>query len=149
MISDEIQAAERAAVVEEVLTWLQTPYHHHARIKGVGVDCAHLLCAVFEFAGLVPPVDPGTYAVDWHLHHSEEQFSGWMAKYARLIPPDHDLIKPGDVVLWKYGRCFSHGSIYVGDGLFVHSYLRLGVIESSATEEPLCGRESQHWSFWK
>jgi len=52
------------------------------------------------------------------------------------------------VVLWKYGRCFSHGSIYVGDGIFVHSYLRLGVIKSRAAEEPLCGRELQHWSFW-
>lgn len=135
----------RQAVVTEAMSWLGTPYHHHARIKGVGVDCAQLLCAVFEAVGLVQPVDTGFYPVDWHLHHSEELFSGQLAKYAKQTDAAY---APGDVALWKFGRCFSHGSIYVGDGLFVHSYLRLGVIESRADEEPLQGRESQHWSFW-
>lgn len=148
MITDDIQAAEREAVAAEALTWLKTPYHHHARIKGVGVDCAQLLCAVYEACGLVEPVDPGMYAVDWHLHHSEEQFSGWMQKYARLQAPGTP-IGLGDVVLFKFGRTFSHGSIYVGDGLFVHSYLHLGVIMSRTTEEPLSGRDMQHWSFWQ
>lgn len=33
---------QRAAVAQEALAWLGTPYHHHARIKGVGVDCAQI-----------------------------------------------------------------------------------------------------------
>lgn len=134
----------RETVIAEARTWLGTPYHHHARIKGVGVDCAQLLCAVFEACGMVPHVDPGFYAVDWHLHHSEEQFIAWLDKFGTEVTDGSEAL-PGDVVIWKYGRCFSHGSIYTGNGFFIHSYLRLGVIESRADEEPLQGRERRHW----
>lgn len=141
------EASQREAVAIEAVTWLKTPYHHHARIKGVGVDCAQLLCAVYEACGLVQPVDPGTYAVDWHLHHSQEVFSGWLEKFATLRPAGSPLQK-GDVCLFKFGRCFSHGSIYAGSGLFIHSYIGRGVILSRPTEDPLEGREMQHWSLW-
>ena len=136
----------REAVVAEALTWLGTSYHHHARIKGVGVDCAHLLCAVFESCGLVPHIDPGNYAPDWHLHRNEEIFSGWLEKYAK---PATDGIGLGDVLLFRYGRTFSHGSIYVGDQQFIHSSIGRGVILSRWVEDPLAGREYQHWSFWQ
>ena len=50
---------QRQAVVAEALTWLGTPYHHRARVKGAGVDCGQLLAAVFEGAGVLRHVDPG------------------------------------------------------------------------------------------
>ena len=138
---------QRQAVVREARSWLGTPYHHHARIKGVGVDCAQLLCGVFENCGLVEPIEPGFYPVDWHLHRNEEMFSQWAGRYAK--PQDAGSpYRLGDVVLFKFGRTFSHGSIYVGDELFIHSYLRRGVILSRLNEEPLDGRETQHWSYW-
>ncbi len=146
-MTKQIEATERESVALEALAWLGTPYHHHGRIKGVGVDCAQLLCAVFEACGLVAPVDLGTYAVDWHLHHNEEKFSGGMAQHAHQPDPARD-IALGDVLLFKFGRTFSHGSIYVGDGLLVHAYIGRGVILSRITDEPLEGREVQHWSFW-
>jgi NlpC/P60 family putative phage cell wall peptidase len=142
------ESEQREAVVAEARTWMHTPYHHHARIKGVGVDCAQLLCAVFEAVGLVPPVDTGFYAHDWHLHRNEEEFSAWLAKFARLMPPGA-IKEAGDVILWRFGRTFSHGSIHVGEGLLIHSYIERGVIASRFDEEPLEGREMQHWSFWK
>jgi cell wall-associated NlpC family hydrolase len=136
----------REAVVTEALTWLGTPYHHHARIKGVGVDCAQLLCAVFEAVGLVPHIDAGFYPVDWHLHHSDELFSNYLARYATQQPPG-TAPQLGDVFLWRFGRTFSHGSIYVGDGVLVHSYIGRGVTLSRFTEDPLDGRPHQHWSI--
>ncbi len=136
---------QRQAVAQEALTWINTPYHHHGRIKGVGVDCAQLLCAVFEDCGLVPHIDAGFYAPDWHLHRGEEVFSAWLAKYAK---PGTGLPDIGDVVLFRYGRTFSHGSIYVGADLLIHSYIGRGVILSRLDEDPLAGRETQHWSFW-
>lgn len=140
-------AAQRAAVVAEAWTWINTPYHHHARVKGAGVDCAHLLCAVFEACELVPAIDPGNYAVDWHLHRSEEVFSGWLARYATEKVAGEPW-QDGDVVLWRYGRTFSHGSIYVGNDQLIHSYTGRGVILSGRGEEPLAGQDTQHWSFW-
>jgi len=64
----------RARVAAEAMTWRGTSYHHHGRIKGVGVDCAQILAAVFEAVDLIPPTDLGAYAREWHLHHGEELY---------------------------------------------------------------------------
>ena len=61
-------------VVAEAKTWLRTPYHHAADIKGVGVDCAMILLRVYQAVGAVPPeVDPRPYPADWFLHRDEER----------------------------------------------------------------------------
>lgn len=133
---------QREAVWAEALTWLHTPYHHHGRIKGAegGVDCLMYLAEVFERCGVIEHVDPGYYPVDWHLHRSDELYAHGLFKYCALI--DHATAKPqmGDVALFKFGRCYSHGAIVGPDGLLLHSYLGRGVILSRATEEPLEGR---------
>ena len=135
----------RAAVVAEAMSWIGTPYHHHARLRGVGVDCAQILIAVYAGLGLAPEIDPGSYAPDWHLHHGEELYIGWLEKAGarRVEQPE-----PGDVGLFRFGRTFSHGAIYCGDGLFVHAYLERGVIPSGIDEDPLFGRPVQFWSVW-
>lgn len=135
---------KRAEIAAEALSWRGTPYHHHARIKGAGVDCAQLLCAVYEACGLVPKVDPGQYPIDWHLHRNEEMFSAWLARFAK----PREVPEIGDVVLFRFGRTFSHGSVFIGAGRLIHAYIGRGVILSSADEEPLEGRERQTWSFW-
>ena len=136
--------AQRAAVVAEAATWLHTPYHHHARIKGVGVDCAQLLLAVYPALGLANPADPGFYPVDWHMHHSQEIYMHCLqaAGAVRTSVP-----LPGDIALFKFGRCYSHGAIVVEGGLLVHAYLGRGVIVSRASEEPLDGRLVLHWTL--
>jgi cell wall-associated NlpC family hydrolase len=144
-----MDAQMRQAVVKEALTWLGTPYHHHARVKGVGVDCAQLLCAVYEACGLVPHIDPGNYAHDWHLHRGEEVFIGWLERVGarELLAPDWPA--PGDVVLFRYGRAYSHGGVVVesrGELAVVHAYLMRGVIRSRLNDEPLHGREVKFWS---
>jgi NlpC/P60 family putative phage cell wall peptidase len=137
--------AKRAQVVLEALTWLGTPYHHHARVKGVGVDCAQLLCAVYEACGLVPHIDPGNYAHDWHLHRGEEVLIGWLEKAgAREVQAP----APGDVAVFRYGRAYSHGAVVVdgrGAGEAVHAYLGRGVIRTQLNEEPLQGRMGRFW----
>ena len=108
----------REAVVMEALSWVRTPYHHHARIKGVGVDCAQLLIGVYAGCGAIEAVDPGTYPPAWHLHQNEELFLGWLDKLAD--PAEGDPL-PGDVVIYKFGRTFSHGAICVGWPMVVHA----------------------------
>jgi cell wall-associated NlpC family hydrolase len=36
----------RAAVVREAESWIGTPFHHAARVKGAGIDCLMLLAEV-------------------------------------------------------------------------------------------------------
>lgn len=149
MVLDPATAAQevaRAAVIAEALTWLRTPYHHHGRVKGAGVDCAQLLCAVYEACGCTPHLDPGNYAHDWHLHRGEEVFIGWLQRAgARLVSEP----KPGDVALFRYGRAYSHGAIVVEPTpVLVHAYVGLGVVRTRLDEAPLQGRQVQFWSLW-
>ena len=101
------QAASRADVVAAAREWCGTPYHHMADVKGHGCDCAMLLVRVFCDLGLVEPFDPRPYTRDWHLHRGEERYLGALLARSRLVVSP----LPGDIVVFKYGRCFSHGGI--------------------------------------
>ena len=142
------EAAQRAAVCAEAREWLGTKYHPHGRIKGVGVDCANLLCCVYEIAGIAPPIDPGFYPTGWHLHRNEEVFIERMRE-AGARPVTSRTPRPGDLGLWRFGRTYSHAGIVVSDdGLIVHAYLDAGVICTRMTEEPLGSRPAIFWTLW-
>ena len=64
----------REAVIREAESWIGTPFHHAARIKGAGVDCLMLLAEIYERAGVVPHIDPPFYVPDWHLHRDAERY---------------------------------------------------------------------------
>lgn len=117
--------AQQSAIVAAALQWLRTPYHHRARIKGVGVDCAMLLWAVFvDELRLVPPVDFDEYPHDWMLHRSEERFLQAVQTCARAV----DDPQPGDVVLYKIGRCYAHAAIVIAWPTIIHADIRSGAV---------------------
>lgn len=120
-------------VVAEALSWLDTPYHHAADVKGVGVDCAMLLVRVFVDSGVLAPFDPRPYPHDWYLHHDRERFLGWIEQFAtRLDWREPEL--PGDVRLYNFGRCVSHGAVVVSDGIMVHAWRPAGRVERCEVE---------------
>lgn len=135
---------QRDRVVLEARDWLRTPYHHQGRVKGVGVDCLMFLCEVYHRAGLVPFVDPRPYPRDWHLHRSEERYLSGLMQYAKpVLEP-----KAGDVALFKFGRCYSHAAIMLGEDELIHSYLGLGVVLGRVGQVPLEDREVKFFSLW-
>jgi cell wall-associated NlpC family hydrolase len=130
-------AARRAAFVAEALTWLGTPFLDCADVKGPGgaVDCAMLLvrCAV-DGCGL-PPFDPRPYPPRWHLHRSEERFLNIVERdlgCRRVETP-----RVGDIVLWQFGRTFSHGAVLIGAEEVCHAYYAAGEVVVSRLHEPL------------
>lgn len=123
---------ERAAVLEEARAWLSTPFHHGARLQGVGVDCAQFLIACYVGRGIVAPFDPGFYSIDWFLHEEGERFRGWIERSCVAVKT----AVPGDIMLFRYGRAESHGAIYLGDDRVIHAFRGRGVIEEE------CGRGS-------
>ena len=108
----EAESEARARVVAAARAWLGTPYHHAADLHGVGVDCAMILVRVFCDLGLVPPFDPRPYVRDWMLHRGEERYLGFLIERAREIDPSTGSGPlPGDVILFRIGRCYAHGGI--------------------------------------
>ncbi len=132
----DLESQQRAAVVAEARTWLGTPYHHEGRVKGVGVDCLQLLAGVFSApsVGLIEkPLIPH-YPWDWHLHRDAERYMEGLTRYTREIEaPPH----PGDIVLFRFGRCFSHGGIVVKWPTIIHAYVGKGCVLEDA--------QAAHW----
>lgn len=118
---------QRKEIVRVALTWVKTPYHHHAMLKGIGVDCAMILIAVFDEAGVVSAEKVG-YSPQWYLHHSEEKYLIELEKYAHEITEAEAL--PGDVVVYKTGRAFAHGAIIIEPGWpdIIHASPEAGMV---------------------
>ncbi|PNE12918.1 MAG: hypothetical protein CR217_00035 [Beijerinckiaceae bacterium] len=145
-----LEADDRAAIVREARSWVRTPYHAQADIKGAGVDCGMLLVRVFVDSGLVPPFDPRPYADDWYLHRSEERYLGFIFDRTKEVAAP----LPGDVMVCRYGRCYSHGGIVTrADPLtIVHAFQpALVVLEEEVARCPaLClpARRPKYFSLW-
>ena len=141
-----VQAASgvREAIVAEAWTWLRTPWHHRARVKGHGVDCAQFLCAVYEAAGAAPHVDLGAYPRDWHLHQDRPRFLEVLRQYAQ--PADAAL--PGDIAMFLFGRHPAHGSIVTAWPRILHAYRDEGMVaESDVSVSP---RLTERFAgFWR
>ncbi len=133
--ADELR--QRAAVVAAARAWVGTPYHHMADIKGVGVDCAMLLVRVYCDLALVDHFDPRPYTADWMMHRNEERYLDWVLSRARHVPRDD--VGPGDVILFRIGRCFAHGGIVTrAEPLTIcHAFMPAGyVIEDEIARSP-------------
>ena len=60
----------------------------------------------------------------------EEWFLSYVKSKCRKVRKP----RPGDFLLYQYGRCVSHGAVYIGDGRVVHAVVRQGVIMSDTNE---------------
>lgn len=130
--------SKREAVIAEALTWLETPFHHEARVKGAGVDCANLLIAVYAAAGVIPSIDLGHYPADWHLHRGEKLFLQILMQYADPV----DTPEPGDIAMFTYGHQEAHGSIVIDwPKTIIHAWADIRkVCLSDASSGPLAKR---------
>jgi len=135
---------QRQMVITEALTWLNTPYHLNAKIKGVGVDCGTLLMACFENTGLIEPASLGTFTPDFHLHRGDEVYINWLKKYCHPVKE----ASSGDIIVYRFGRIFAHGALVIEWPKMIHCYLHRGVIFGDATDTALQGRKAEIWSFW-
>lgn len=132
---------QQAAVVREAREWLATPYHHQGAIRGVGVDCAYLLIRVYHACGLIPDIDPRPYPADWHLHRSEQRYLSWVEQYAEQV----DDPQPGDVALYQYGRCISHGAIVINWPTIIHAYKGEGCVLDDGASGKMADRLVGFW----
>lgn len=124
----------RKQIVEEALTWLNTPYHHQAACKNVGVDCAYLVGAVAEAVGAIAKFQVEPYSIEWHWHSREERMCNIVESFGgKQVKGDP---KPGDILAFKYGRVCSHLGIMLDDNQFIHAHIKAGrVVVNSLSGE--------------
>lgn len=117
---------KRSAIVNEALTWEGTPWHHHQRVKGAGVDCVQFLFAVGQSVGAIPldtkienyePIARGSFLVR-HLNQ-------WLEP---VVPPNKTNAQ-GNVLLFNMAGLETHVGILLEDVLdrpqyFIHACAR-------------------------
>jgi NlpC/P60 family putative phage cell wall peptidase len=127
-----LTSADPIRVIAIARSWLGTPYHDQASLRGVGCDCLGLARGVWrEVVGPEPfPIPP--YSRYWGETGPREV----LAEGARraMIEIEAAEAGPGALLLFRIraGALAKHVGIFTASKHFIHAYERLGV-----TEEPL------------
>ncbi|MFA4971856.1 MAG: NlpC/P60 family protein [bacterium] len=132
----------RDAIRAEALSWLRTPYHPGAAVKGAGVDCARLLVSVFEACGIMENPELPEVPADWFLHTGEEVFLQTLPRYAEPVEPPY---QEGDILTYQFGRCVSHSALYIGRGELIHVIKGAGVMVERENAPILASRFAGAW----
>jgi NlpC/P60 family putative phage cell wall peptidase len=133
----------REDIVIEARSWIGTRWMHGQAVKGRGADCVQWIAALGRQIGLIPD-DYVTirYTRDWALHNDTSVLIGEMSHFC--VPISLLEIEPGDILVFKQGRCASHAAVYIGNETMIHAHMRHGVIEA-----PVNTMRTQLDSAWR
>lgn len=104
-------------VIREARGWLGTPFHHQARRKGVGVDCAGLVIGVAHALGV------SEYDI---TGYGREPYKGLLTRevdqqLARIESPE-----PGAILLMRFAVEEQHLAILSNTDTLIHAYENAG-----------------------
>lgn len=103
------------AFIAEVITWLDTPFRHQGRTKGIEADCAGVVIESARTVGLT------TFQItDYSEQSDEERFNALLREHLRPVPFRAKL--PGDVLSFAPLLRHQHLGVLVAEDLFVHAY---------------------------
>ncbi len=128
-----MKPANPKCVIVVARSWLGTPYHDQASLKGVGCDCLGLARGVWrEVVGGEPFVIP-PYSRDWGETGPREVLAEGARGAMIEIAPDN--AGSGALLIFRMERraIAKHVGILTDTGTFIHAYERLGVIEEPLT----------------
>jgi NlpC/P60 family putative phage cell wall peptidase len=134
----------REDIVTEAKSWIGTPYHHQANVKGHGVDCVWMPLMVYKAIGLIPAdFSPAPYSRDWFLHKTTEIYMHQVQNFARRIENP----EIGDFALFKQGHCYSHGAILAEPDLIIHAHRQNRKVEYACISQSVRNRPVTYWTL--
>jgi len=117
----------------EACRWLDTPFAPHASVCGAGVDCVHLVAAIYRACGVLAEFRPPKYTLDGGSHNQESQLLAWFnahPRFARVNSPG-----VGDALCFNLGLSEHHAGLVLSEGHFIHVLPRRQVIISHLQEK--------------
>ena len=122
-------SADPERVIAAARSWLGTPYHDQASVRGVGCDCLGLVRGVWREVVGDEPLPLPRYSRDWGETCTREP----LAEASRTVMLEMPVTEmtPGALILFRMrARAVAkHCGILTAPDRFVHSYERTGVIE--------------------
>lgn len=110
-----------AAVIEEARSWLGTPWQHQAAVRGVGVDCLHLVVEVCRSLALLP----AGFALPPYPRAPRE---GWLEREVAALCFACESAGPGVLLVMRMPWTPQHVALCTGDSV-IHAVVGHGVIE--------------------
>lgn len=131
-------SADAARVIAVARSWLGTPYHDQASLKGVGCDCLGLARGVWREVVGPEPFQVPPYSRDGGGRGPGGGAAGEvLACGARRMMPEIavETAGPGALLLFRMMPQANarHVGILTAPTTFLHAYERLGVIEEPLT----------------
>ena len=120
----------RADVIAEARTWAGTPFHHQARLKGVGCDCIGLVLGVGRALGLLPP---GLDATGYARQPDGSSLRDGFDRYG--VPLAIEQVRPGDILLMRIRRDPQHVGILLPGGAIIHAHSAVGRVVEVPLDE--------------
>lgn len=118
----------RDQAVANAQSHLRVAYIPRCLNPKVGLDCGTLIWHVFKPIIPLPPF-PADYPSDWALHNEDSRYLDWIEPFVdRVMWPIR-----GGISVYKYGRSFSHGVIWVDSSNAIHAWGReqFGCVQKS------------------
>lgn len=132
-MTDPRPPADPARVIAVAQSWLGTPYHDQASLKGVGCDCLGLARGIRREVVGPEPFPIPAYSRDWGETGPREV----LVEGARSMMIEVPLAEagPGAMLLFRMAprAIAKHVGIHIGPDSFLHAYERLGVVEEPLT----------------
>jgi cell wall-associated NlpC family hydrolase len=131
---------KQARLTETARRWLGTPFHPHACIPNVGVDCVNLMAAIFTESGALDGWEFPAYTMDGGDHRDASQVLDWLDDHPRFQRlPTGEAVQPGDLLSFRLGRVPHHVGLLLAGNRFIHALRNYGVIESQL-DDPTFGK---------
>ncbi len=111
----------REAIIAEARSWIGTPYHHQASLKGIGADCLGLVRGVWRSVHGYDAETPPAYSRDWAEAAGEETLLAAAGRHMR--PIEIADMKFGDVLIFRFRASVpaKHVGILMSATAFVHA----------------------------
>lgn len=119
----------RTQIVRAARSWIGTPYHHRASLKGAGTDCIGLVRGLWrEIFGSEPEALPA-YSGDWAEATGQEAMLAAAQRHFVTVPIEH--IQPGDVLVFRLrtDTVAKHTAIVSDSGRMIHAQEGVAVSE--------------------
>jgi cell wall-associated NlpC family hydrolase len=140
------QVDNAQAIIAEGKTWLGTPYHYGARIKGAGADCATFIAQVCITLGLIPDIDIPRESAAHFLKTANPIYLETVLRFCTEITEAE--IQPGDLVMYKKPKwpIFTHGAIVVDwPNAVLHAVQKHGVVMTHGIQGEFRGWERKYF----